>query len=61
MPRQLRYRLPGVPQHVVQRGNNRQVTFFDEGDYRRCLEKRNRGQNTEFTNIVCRGKLLLQQ
>lgn len=38
MPRQLRYRLPGVPQHVVQRGNNRQATFFDEGDYRRYLE-----------------------
>lgn len=38
MPRQLRYRLPGVPQHVVQRGNNRQVTFFDDCDYRRYLE-----------------------
>ena len=38
MPRQLRYRLPGVPQHVVQRGNNKQVTFFDECDYRRYLE-----------------------
>lgn len=38
MPRQLRYRLPGVPQHVVQRGNNRQATFFEEGDYRRYLE-----------------------
>ena len=40
MPRQTRYRLPGVPQHVVQRGNNRQVTFFDECDYRRYLHKR---------------------
>ena len=38
MPRQTRYRLPGVPQHVVQRGNNRQVTFFDECDYRRYLD-----------------------
>jgi len=36
MPRQLRYRLPGVPQHVVQRGNNKQVTFFDECDRNRC-------------------------
>ncbi|GMR16673.1 MAG: transposase [Gammaproteobacteria bacterium] len=38
MPRQLRYKLPGVPQHVVQRGNNRQVTFFDDSDYVRYLE-----------------------
>lgn len=38
MPRQLRYRLPGVPQHVVQRGNNRQATFFCEGDYLHYLE-----------------------
>ncbi len=38
MPRQQRYRLPGVPQHVIQRGNNRQVTFFDESDYSRYLE-----------------------
>lgn len=38
MPRQQRYRLPGVPQHVIQRGNNRQVTFFDKSDYRKYLE-----------------------
>ncbi len=33
MPRPKRYCLPGVPQHVVQRGNNRQATFFHEEDY----------------------------
>jgi len=38
MPRQQRYRLPGVPQHVVQCGNNRQATFFDDGDYLRYPE-----------------------
>ncbi len=38
MPRQQRYRLPGVPQHVIQRGNNRQVTFFDNMDYRKYLD-----------------------
>ena len=38
MPRQQRYRLPGVPQHVVARGNNRQATFFDNSDYRRYLD-----------------------
>ena len=34
MPRKRRFFLPGVPVHVVQRGNNRQAVFFDENDYR---------------------------
>lgn len=38
MPRQQRYRLPGIPQHVIQRGNNRQPTFFKPSDYRKYLE-----------------------
>jgi putative transposase len=25
--------VPGVPHHVTQRGNRRQLTFFDDGDY----------------------------
>jgi putative transposase len=29
-----RYVVPGVPQHVIQRGNNRQAIFADEADYR---------------------------
>jgi len=33
MARLPRYSLPGVPQHVIQRGNNRQPIFADEGDY----------------------------
>jgi putative transposase len=33
MPRQPRYFLPGIPQHVVQRGVDRQPVFFDKGDY----------------------------
>jgi len=33
MPRQARYRIPGIPQHLVQRGNDRQPTFFAERDY----------------------------
>lgn len=37
MPRQPRYNLPGLPQHVIQRGNNRQAVFFDGGDYERYL------------------------
>jgi len=33
MPRKPRFQLPGLPQHVVQRGNNRQACFFAESDY----------------------------
>ena len=38
MPRPPRFDLPGVPRHIVQRGNNRQSVFFDETDYRAYLE-----------------------
>lgn len=38
MPRQPRFNLADVPQHVVQRGNNRQPTFFGDADYRRYLD-----------------------
>lgn len=33
MPRPPRPDLPGVPQHVVQRGNDRQACFFQPNDY----------------------------
>ena len=38
MPRPPRFDLPGVPRHIVQRGNNRQSVFFDETDYRAYLD-----------------------
>jgi len=38
MPRKPRFTLPGVPQHVIQRGNNRDPCFLAEPDYRRYLE-----------------------
>ena len=38
MPRQPRFNLPDIPQHVIQRGNNRQATFFGEDDYHCYLE-----------------------
>lgn len=34
MARMPRYLPPGQPQHVIQRGNNRQAVFHDEGDFR---------------------------
>ena len=33
MPRQMRLDLAGVPQHVIQRGNNRQPCFHCEHDF----------------------------
>ena len=38
MPRQPRFTIPGVPQHVIQRGNNRQPCFYTEEDYRYYLD-----------------------
>jgi putative transposase len=39
MARQPRFVLPGQPQHVIQRGNNRDVIFVAEDDYPFYLEK----------------------
>ena len=33
MTRLPRFQLPGVPQHVIQRGNNRSSCFFEQADY----------------------------
>jgi putative transposase len=33
MPRKPRHRIPGLPQHVVQRGNDRRATFRESADY----------------------------
>jgi putative transposase len=38
MSRPRRYALSSFPQHVVQRGNNRQTTFFVDQDYRCYLD-----------------------
>lgn len=38
MPRRPRTILPGVPLHVIQRGNNRQTCFFSERDRRTYLD-----------------------
>lgn len=37
MPRKPRFNLVGIPQHVIQRGNNREPCFYSELDYRRYL------------------------
>jgi len=38
MPRPVRLNLPDIPQHVTQRGNNRQACFFSNTDYRLYLD-----------------------
>lgn len=38
MPRRSRINLADVPQHIIQRGNNRQATFFADEDYRFYLD-----------------------
>ncbi len=37
MARQPRFTIPGIPQHIIQRGNNRKPCFYTEGDYFRYL------------------------
>jgi len=39
MSRQPRFVLPGQPQHVIQRGNNRDVIFISDDDYQFYLDK----------------------
>lgn len=42
MPRKPRYYLPDIPCHIIQRGNNRQASFFADDDYHfylHCLTK----------------------
>ncbi len=39
MPRKHRNFLPGIPLHIIQRGNNRQVCFYTERDYVVYLDK----------------------
>ena len=38
MPRRARLLVPGVPVHLIQRGNNRSACFYAEDDYRFYLE-----------------------
>lgn len=38
MPHRPRIILPNVPQHIIQRGNNRDVCFYADEDYIRYLD-----------------------
>ena len=38
MPRRARIAVPGIPWHIIQRGNNRSACFYAQADYRVYLE-----------------------
>ncbi len=38
MPRRARLTLPGVPWHIIQRGNNRSACFYAVEDYQYYLD-----------------------
>ncbi len=38
MPRRARLTVPGIPWHIIQRGNNRTPCFYADEDYRRYLD-----------------------
>ena len=38
MPRRARLSVPGIPWHIIQRGNNRTACFYTDEDYRLYLE-----------------------
>ena len=38
MPRRARLSLPGIPWHIIQRGNNRSACFYADEDYHRYLD-----------------------
>jgi REP-associated tyrosine transposase len=51
MPRPPRLYLPGLPQHVTQRGNNRQACFYADEDYHRYLELLGRACQTHDCSL----------
>ena len=38
MARKRRFGLPGIPQHVIQRGHNREACFYGDEDHYRYLD-----------------------
>jgi len=50
MPGKPRFAIPGVPQHVIQRGHNREPCFYSEVDYFRYLD--DLGQAAPFNHVA---------
>jgi len=51
MPRKPRFNLVGIPQHVIQRGNNREPCFYSEENYRSYLDELNNVNNYSLEPI----------
>lgn len=51
MPRKPRFNLIGIPQHVIQRDNNREPCFLSEEDYRRYLKDLRESADKFFCKI----------
>jgi len=51
MPRPTRLNLTGVPQHITQRGNNRQACFFAKADYELYLSLLNEACHKHECNV----------
>src|SRR6478752_1519311 len=45
--------LPGIPHHVTQRGNRREMTFFEDGDYALYLDLLAEAAERAYTEIWC--------
>jgi len=53
-----RFNLPDISQYVAQRGDNKQVCFFNDGDFEVYLEKRKLCEKSLTLNLlVCSGLL----
>jgi putative transposase len=58
VPRRCRFEIPGIPQHVVQRGNNRSLIFSDDEDRLHYLDlaaQRARKRNVSVHAYVLMG------
>ncbi len=46
MPRIARPLIAGIPYHIIHRGNNKQIIFFDDEDYSYFLELLGEGKES---------------
>lgn len=51
MSRKPRFNLPGIPQHIIQRGHNRDPCFYSEDDYHCYLNELQEAANRNQTQI----------
>lgn len=57
MARKPEFSLPGIPQHIIQRGNNREPCFFVENDYLRYLDVL--GESAERNGVAVHAYVLM--